>query len=95
MSDIPRNALGPAYEAAAKAATGTGFSVNPNVCYAANLLEIVSRRRPIRLTPALQQELHDLFQAAAPALDEAEHLFNAALAGETTLHRVKGEVVYA
>lgn len=93
MATVPRNALGAAWKVAFQTLHSAEY--DPDIAEAVNALEILSRREPISVTPSMQQEMHDLFQRTAPALDEAEHLFNAALAGNAMLHQPRGGNAHA
>lgn len=77
---MKRNALDAAYEAAKRVADEIN---NDLICDVADLLDIYSRRSSLNEIPF--STMHEMFQDAAPLLDEAEHLFNAALAGERLL----------
>ncbi len=77
---VARNALEAAYLEAQRVA---GEIPNDLLFDIAELLEIYSRRPTLVGIP--RSTMHDLFQEASPLLDTAEHLFNAALAGDRLL----------
>jgi hypothetical protein len=77
---VARNALEAAYLEAQRVANEIPNDLLFDI---AELLEIYSRRPALADIP--RSTMHELFQEAAPLLDTAEHLFNAALAGERVL----------